>query len=70
MIAEPESTYAAWKQLVAELKISGVKVHDARLAAIIVCAKLDGIVTLNPGDFRRFSEIAVVEPSMVVASGN
>lgn len=51
-----------WLRLVREAGVSGVKVHDARLVAVMRAHGLTHLLTLNPQDFARYTGISVVEP--------
>jgi predicted nucleic acid-binding protein len=55
VIAEDLRSYEEWKRLVDELGVSGVKVHDARLVAVMKTTGIGRILTLNEGDFRRYT---------------
>lgn len=54
VIATPPAVYRTWKRLVAAFDVRGTKVHDVRLVAGMLVAELDGIVTMNGADFKRF----------------
>jgi predicted nucleic acid-binding protein len=54
---------------VKQYRITGVSVHDARIVAQMIAWGIRDIVTLNPGDFRRYTEISVLTPREIVASG-
>lgn len=43
-------------------KVSGKPTHDARTAAVMLVHKIENILTLNPSDFKRFTEIKAVRP--------
>ncbi|QDU86986.1 tRNA(fMet)-specific endonuclease VapC [Pirellulimonas nuda] len=70
VVSEDASSYQAWKRMVEELGVSGVAVHDARLAAIMVAANIPQILTLNARDFRRYEQMGVnvVTPEMYLRS--
>jgi predicted nucleic acid-binding protein len=51
----------AWERLVAEYRVSGKNVHDARLVAAMVVHGIDSILTLNGRDFLRYREISVLD---------
>ena len=46
-------------------KVSGKPTHDARIVAAMIVHKIENILTLNPNDFKRFSEIKAVRPKDV-----
>ena len=57
--------YLQWRSLVEKYDVRGKQVHDARLVAVMLSYGLTDLLTLNPSDFRRFTEINVVEPKDV-----
>jgi hypothetical protein len=50
------------------MKVSGIQVHDARLAAAMHMHGIAKLLGLNVKDFRRFNGIAVHSPEEVLAS--
>ena len=54
--------FQLWRKLVVDHAVMGVKVHDARLAAIMGTSGVPRIVTFNISDFARFSGIEAVHP--------
>jgi predicted nucleic acid-binding protein len=59
VVSEDLKSYEIWKTLVAKLGVSGVAVHDARLAATMMARQIESIVTLNERDFRRYESEGV-----------
>jgi predicted nucleic acid-binding protein len=57
--------FRLWRKLVVDQEVRGVKVHDARLVAIMGASDIKRIVTFNVGDFSRFSGIEVVHPESI-----
>jgi len=55
--------YQQWKRILIQYSIIGVKVHDARLVAAMIVHGLTHILTFNTDDFKRYTEIAAVNPS-------
>ena len=62
LLPENEATYARWRRMVIESGVSGVQVHDARLAALMSVSNVTYLLTLNPRDFERFSGLTPVHP--------
>ncbi len=58
--------YSAWKQIVKDHKVQGVKVYDARLVAIMNVYAVESILTFNAVDFERFGNIRAIHPSSLV----
>ncbi|MBK8466787.1 MAG: type II toxin-antitoxin system VapC family toxin [Chloracidobacterium sp.] len=55
-------TFTEWRRLVSDLKIKGVQVHDARIAASMIAHKISHLLTFNESDFRRYSQITIINP--------
>src|ERR1700739_3236781 len=64
-LADSRETHEQWRKIVVEHEVSGVQVHDARLVAAMLVHGVGHLVTLNDGDFRRYSGISVVRPERV-----
>lgn len=67
MLPDIPEIYAAWKQIVHVNNVQGVKVHDARLVAIMTVYSVSALLTFNAGDFARFSNITTIHPSSLTA---
>jgi len=63
-LPEPVEVYDRWRELVVRFGVSGVKVHDARLVALMLANDIFRILTFNSADFQRFGELGIhaVEP--------
>jgi predicted nucleic acid-binding protein len=55
--------YSVWRKLVVDNAVSGVQVHDARLAAAMFVYHISHVLTFNTGDFSRFSHVTAVHPA-------
>jgi predicted nucleic acid-binding protein len=62
-LPEPEATYAQWRRIVMESGVSGVQVHDARLAAVMNVNNVSHVLTMNRADFERFTGVTPVHPN-------
>jgi predicted nucleic acid-binding protein len=69
LLPDSDAIYHEWRRLVVTHSVSGVKVHDARLAAAMKIHGIKHLLTLNPDDFARYSDITVVHPGTVARSG-
>jgi predicted nucleic acid-binding protein len=65
LVPDSPAVYARWKRLVLAAGVSGVKVHDARLAAVMLVNGLTHVLTFNTNDFKRFPGITAVNPQDV-----
>jgi predicted nucleic acid-binding protein len=67
LLPENEHVYREWRKLVVRHSVSGVQVHDARLAAAMYIHGVRHILTLNVTDFARFDGLTPIHPSSVQA---
>ena len=51
-----------WEELVVRYEVRGKQSHDARLVAAMNAHNLTHLLTFDQSDFKRFSEITVVNP--------
>src|SRR5215218_10444957 len=65
LVPDSPAVYAQWKDLVSAAGVSGVNVHDARLAAIMAVNGLTHVLTFNTKDFKRFHGVTAVHPEDV-----
>ncbi len=67
LLPDNEAVYREWRRIVVQYSISGVQVHDARLAAAMYVHRVAHILTLNVTDFSRFEGLTAVHPDAVSA---
>lgn len=67
LLKDERGIYAQWLQLVLTYKVHGKNGHDARLVAAMLRHGVTHILTLNPKDFQRYSEIVVYSPETLPA---
>ena len=67
LLPDIPSIYAAWKEIVRDHKVQGVKVYDARLVAIMNVYAVESVLTFNDADFKRYGTIASIHPSSMLA---
>jgi predicted nucleic acid-binding protein len=67
LLPDVPAIYPVWKQLVRDHNVRGVKVHDARLVAVMKVYAIDTILTFNAADFKRYGDIGAVQPGAVLA---
>ena len=58
--------YPAWKRLVYDYSVQGVKVYDARLVAIMKVYDVESILSFNTADFKRYDGIAALDPASLL----
>jgi len=54
-----------WEQLIVKHQVLGKQAHDARLVAAMEVHNLTHLLTFNDRDFKRFTEITVVNPQNI-----
>ena len=69
LVPDNERVYQEWRRLVVVHAVSGVQVHDARIAAIMLTHGIGALLTLNGRDFARFTGVSIIHPREVVLSG-
>ncbi len=65
LLPETPAVYQHWKRLVLSLNVSGVRVHDARLVAVMQVSGVQHLLTFNSDDFARYSNLVVINPHNV-----
>ena len=63
LLPDNEAVYREWRRIVVQYGVSGVRVHDARLAAAMYVHRVDYILTLNVADFSRFTGLIALHPN-------
>jgi predicted nucleic acid-binding protein len=67
LLPDSPEVYPIWRRLVVDYDVSGVQVHDARLAASMIAHHVTRILTFNLTDFERYESegIMAVDPAAV-----
>ena len=65
LLPDIPAIYTAWKQIVEEQRVQGVKVYDARLVAFMKVYAVEGILTFNTADFSRYADVTALNPSSI-----
>lgn len=66
IVPESIEAFNHWRKLVVDYAVIGVKVDDARLAAVMRAYAINRIVTFTVSDFARFSGLEAVHPDKIV----
>ncbi|MGH9800324.1 MAG: type II toxin-antitoxin system VapC family toxin, partial [Blastocatellia bacterium] len=69
-LPDTQQVYDEWRRLVIQHSVSGIQVHDAKLAAGMKAHGITHILTLNQRDFLRYSSsgITSITPDDVIQS--
>ena len=65
LLPDSLSVHVQWRKLLVTYVVSGVQVHDARLAAAMRVHGVKRILTLNDRDFARYADIEAIHPRVV-----
>jgi|SRR5882724_11092382 len=65
LLPDSEAVYREWRRIIVSHNVSGVQVHDARLAAAMRVHHVTHVLTLNVADFLRFADLTAVHPDTV-----
>lgn len=63
-----DRAYVEWRRLIVAHQVIGVAVHDAKLVATMIAAKVQYILTMNESDFRRYAGITILTPEGAVGA--
>ena len=63
LLPDIPAIYPEWKRIVAQHAVQGVRVHDARLVAVMSIYGLDILLTFNTTDFKRYPNLSLLHPS-------
>jgi len=62
LLPDSEAVYREWRRIIVQYTVSGVQVHDARLAAAMYVHGVNHILTFNMTDFNRFDGLTALHP--------
>lgn len=62
LLPDGPAVHVEWRRLVVANAVSGVRVHDARLVAMMRVHGLADVLTLDVGDFNRYRGVSAVHP--------
>lgn len=64
VLPEPVAAWSTWKQLLKDYDITGLRIHDAYIAAIMMTYNIPAILTVNIEDFKSFPAVKPIEPGL------
>jgi predicted nucleic acid-binding protein len=67
LLSENEGIFEKWSETVKSERISGKRVHDARLAVQLWVHSVSHLLTFNEQDFVKFCWITILRPQDLVA---
>ncbi len=66
LLPDLPTIYTEWKRIVRDCKVQGVKVYDARLAAVMSVYAVESILSFNSADFGRYDFITALQPASLL----
>ncbi len=71
LLDDSPEIFIRWLALVKEFAVTGKRVHDARLVAVLLVHSVEYLITFNLSDFAGFPWVALVDPrTLAMPSGN
>lgn len=65
VLEDTPKIFPEWERLVVVHQVIGKQAHDARLVAAMLVHDVTHLLTFNTADFKRYSEVTVVDPASV-----
>jgi predicted nucleic acid-binding protein len=65
LLPDIPAIYPAWKRIVREHRVQGIKVYDARLVAVMSVYAIDSLLTCNFADLKRYGSVKALPPAAV-----
>jgi len=62
ILPDTPEVFINWERLVVDHQVIGKQAHDTRLVAAMLAHGITHLLTFNDRDFKRFTEITVVNP--------
>jgi len=70
LLSDTDAILPEWERLVVFHRVIGKQAHDARLVAAMLVHRVTHLLTFNDSDFKRFTEITVVNPQNIISSSS
>jgi predicted nucleic acid-binding protein len=67
LLPDVPAIYPAWKRIVHDNKVQGVRVYDARLVAVMSVYAVESILTFDSADFKRYDLVTPLHPASLLA---
>lgn len=65
VLPDTSAINSEWRRLVSAHSVLGKQVHDTRIVAAMNIHRVTNLLTFNTADFKRFSNIVLVDPKTV-----
>jgi len=67
LLPDVPAIYFAWKRIVHDHEVQGVKVYDARLVAVMSVYAVESILSFNSDDVKRYDLVTALHPASLLA---
>jgi predicted nucleic acid-binding protein len=67
LLPDSDDIFIEWELLVAQHRVLGKQVYDARLVAAMNVHRLTHVLTFNTADFKRFTTVTAVNPQSILS---
>lgn len=65
LLSDRPEIFPTWERLIQHYRVMGKQAHDTRLVAAMLVHNIPKILTFNVQDFLRFTEITVLDPTLL-----
>lgn len=65
LLPETPQLFPEWRRLVADYRVSGIQVHDARIVASMAVHQVNTLLSFDLDDFKRYPTVKIVHPADV-----
>jgi len=65
LLPDIPEVFTEWERIVSTYQVIGKQAHDAHLVAAMLAHGVSHLLTFNEADFKRYSEITVVNPETI-----
>lgn len=66
VLADTDAVLVEWERLAVRYLVIGKQAHDAHVIASMLVHRVTHLLTFNDSDFKRFTEITVVNPNSLL----
>ena len=67
LLLDSPAIFSEWERLIKMHRSIGKQAHDARIAAAMNIHGVKNLLTFNTDDFKRYSDIAAIDPQSIAA---
>ncbi len=68
LVEESSQIFSTWLNLVTAHQVTGKRTHDIRLVGVMLANNITHLLTFNPKDFNRITDITIVQPQELLGN--